>query len=91
MQILINFDDLIIFEKVCKYWSILSAIDAFEIQQYETSLLAIIFKNESTIMLSGSSQGESSVLRVRLRVIKKPLQIHTSPLRVIKKPITNMH
>ena len=49
MQILINFDDLIIFEKVCKYWSILSAIDAFEIQQYETSLLAIIVKNNVQI------------------------------------------
>ena len=35
---------------------------------------------ESTIILSGSSQGESSVLRVRLRVIKNPLRICTSPL-----------
>ena len=29
-------------------------------------------------MLSGRSQGESSVLRVRLRVIKNPLQVHIS-------------
>ena len=35
---------------------------------------------ENTIMLRGSSQGESSVLRVRLRVVKNPLQIHTRPL-----------
>ena len=35
---------------------------------------------ESTIMLSGSSQGESSVLRVRLRVVKNPLWICTRPL-----------
>ena len=33
-----------------------------------------------TIMLSDSSQGESSVLRVRLRVVKNPLRICTSPL-----------
>ena len=33
---------------------------------------------ESTIMLSGSSQGESSVLRVRLMVVKKPLRISIS-------------
>ena len=30
---------------------------------------------ESTIVLNRSSQGESSVLRVRLRVIKNPLRI----------------
>ena len=33
-------------------------------------------------MLSGSSQGESSVLIVRLRVVKKPLRMHTSPLQI---------
>ena len=38
-------------------------------------------------MLSRSSQGESSVLRVRLRVVKDPLQIRTSLLRVIKNPL----
>ena len=38
-------------------------------------------------MLSGSSQGESSVLRIKLRVVKNPLRIHTSPLRVIKNPL----
>ena len=32
---------------------------------------------ESTIMLSGSSQGESSVLGVRLTIVKSPLQIRT--------------
>ena len=38
---------------------------------------------ESTIMLSSSSQGESSVLRVRLIVIKKPIMnICTSPLQI---------
>ena len=37
---------------------------------------------ESTIMLSGSSQGESSVLRVRLRVVKNPLRKCTSPLQI---------
>ena len=36
-------------------------------------LEAIIVIEESTIMLSGSSHGESSVLRVRLRVIENPL------------------
>ena len=29
-------------------------------------------------MLSGSSQGENSVFRVRLRVVKNPLRIHIS-------------
>ena len=43
----------------------------------ETDLMAVSFEQitsemyESTIMLSCSSQGEISVLRVRLRVVKK--------------------
>ena len=45
---------------------------------------------QSTIMPSRSFQGESSVLRVRLRVLKNPLQIHTSPLQKCTSR-TNMH
>ena len=41
-------------------------------------------KIESTIMLRESSQGENSVMRVRLEGHKKPIRGH-------KKPIRNIH
>ena len=41
-------------------------------------------RRESTIMLRESSQGESSVMRLRL-------EGHKKPIRGRKKPITNMH
>ena len=53
-----------------------SAIIFWVVQQLTRVLILAI--NESTIMLSHSSQGESSVLRVRLRVIKNPLTIRVS-------------
>ena len=50
------------------YWNFL-----FSFSKASDANIGIIANVESTIMLSGSSQGESSVLRVRLRVVKKPI------------------
>ena len=42
-------------------------------------------------MLSGSSQGESSVLRVRLRVVKNPLRIYALAHYKYTLAEVNMH
>ena len=47
-------------------------------------ILAQVVDSENTIILRESSQGESSVMRLRLEGCKKPI-------RGCKKPIMNMH
>ena len=63
----------------CFYLSILALADTSKCY-FLKIINKSIFLSQSTIMLSRSFQGESSVLRVRLRVVKIPLQICTSPL-----------
>ena len=56
--------------------------------KFEWRIKSVLFVSmEGRIFHSWSSQGESSVMRVRLRVVKNPLRIRICPLWICTSPL----